>query len=313
MVNNLTSAVTEASKINSPRALSTLSISSSNKMIRALSDAINVGKDYSLDEILLHEGETLLQKLEISQELVQDITSMQQHIPIRTQSAFIQHVTKLENTIERAQVLKIDKHHLQLGLDLVARCQIEYWLSTLMTRLKDVIAAEDSNEHDMNRLRQAVRKAEALKASDKLVGEAVTFLGRLEAELGMTRALKNIPNVKLPIENPPAGYWSEKDIGKVMETEGYPLPPTDTGEYVWIPSESYTLLSNAITALKSSYIGADTLGANPDVIAESKEKLIKAEKDFKILEAKDATDKHNAIEAVKKQAKKLKKGKGKKK
>ena len=46
-------------------------------------------------------------------------------------------------------------------------------------------------------------------------------------------------------------------------------------------------------------------------IAEAKEKLLKAEKEYKILEAKDTADKIAAIEVAKKLAKKLKKGKKK--
>jgi len=121
--------------------------------------------------------------------------------------------------------------------------------------------------------------------------------------------LKNIPAIRLPMENAPEGYYTDKDIGSIKETEGYPFPPADTGEYVWIPAEALTAFAAAITNLKTCYTGADVLGANPDIIAESKDRLAKAEKELKLLETKDGNDKTAALEVVKKLAKKLKKKK----
>ena len=69
-------------------------------------------------------------------------------------------------------------------------------------------------------------------------------------------------------------------------------------------------LLTAIANIKSSYTGAEELGANPDVCLEAKTKLAKAEKDMKILKVKDEADKALAIEATAKLCKK--KGKGKK-
>ena len=51
-----------------------------------------------------------------------------------------------------------------------------------------------------------------------------------------------------------------------------------------------------------------SLGANPAVIAAAKEKLLKAEKQLKVLDVKDAADKALALEAVAKLVKKMKKG-----
>ena len=55
------------------------------------------------------------------------------------------------------------------------------------------------------------------------------------------------------------------------------------------------------------------LGANPSVIAFTKEKLLKAEKQMKVLDIKDAADKIVALEIVAKLVKKTKKGKKSKK
>lgn len=315
ILGDLSSSVTEASMINQPNAFQSMSASDASVLIGKLSSALSSGREWCLDGDLIKQGENFLLKLELSLELLNDLSEVEKVAPIRTQTAYIQIVTKLEQSLERAHEVGIDKSQLDHGLDLLACCQIEYWLSVLLDRLKDVVAAEDCHEHDMNKLRKAIDKAEKLNANADLVRQGTKFLNRLFAELGMTRAIKNLPEYKLP---PPDGvvsdgYWTEKDTGHIQETEGYPLPPADTGEYVWIPSESYTALQSAITDLSTCYLGADELGANPDVIAESQEKLFKAEKDFKLLEAKNEADREKGLEVVKKMAKKLKGGKKKKK
>lgn len=282
---------------------------SSRRINRLLMDAIAMGDEYALDQDLINEAHILLKKLEVAQDLEADIAQLQQQSPIRTQSDYMEHVYKLEKSIERAAEIEVDQAKLQIGLQLISRCQIEYWLNTLLERLKDVVTAVDANEHDMNKLRAAITKAEELQAHAELINKGKTFLQRLDAELGMSRALKNIPTIRLPMDNAPEGYYTEKDTGSIKETEGYPLPPADTGEYVWIPAESLTAFAAAINTLRTCFTGADQLGANPEIIAESKDRLLKAEKELKLLETKDANDKAAALEVVKKLAKKLKKKK----
>lgn len=281
---------------------------SSKRINGLLMDAIVMGDEYALDQDYIQQAESLLKKLEVAQDLDSDIAALQQQSPIRTQTDYQEHVYKLEKSIERAAEIEVEESKLQIGLQLIAKCQIEYWLSVLLDRLKDVVTAVDANEHDMNKLRAAIEKANDLAADNSLVDSAKTFLRRLDAELGMSRALKNIPAIRLPMENAPEGYYSEKDLGSIKETEGYPLPPAE-GDYIWQPAESLTAFTAAITNLRTCYTGADQLGANPNIIAESKDRLAKAEKELKQLESKDTIDKAAAIEAVKKLAKKLKKKK----
>eukprot|EP01039_Chlorochromonas_danica_P004752 gene4752-5209_t len=282
---------------------------SSKRMNRLLMDAITMGDEYALDQDLIDQAAILLKKLEVAQDLEADISALQRQSPISTQTDYQEHVYKLERSIERAAEIQVEEHKLRLGLELIRRCQIEYWLSTLLDRLKDVITAVDANEHDMNKLRAAIEKGQILRVHQTLLDRAQIFLRRLDAELGMSRALKNIPTIRLPLDNPPEGYYTEDDIGHIKETEGYPLPPADTGEYVWIPALSYTNFMTAINNLRNCYNGADILGANPTIITESKERLMKAEKELKQLETKDTSDKAAALEVVKKLAKKLKKKK----
>jgi hypothetical protein len=312
-VDSLVAAVNEASKINDPEVMKAITVAESAELVNKLNETIKVGKDWSFDEDIITEGERLLRLLETGQELVSDVTALEKASPISSQTVFVDLVYRLEKSIERAQEAGMDQSQLDLALDLIARSHIEYWLNVLLERLKDVVTADDSNEHDINKLKAAIAKAQELSGvNEQLLSRGITFVGRLSAELGMSRAIKHIPVYKLPPHDGVVveGYWGERDTGKVKETEGFPMPP-ESGEYEWIPSESFAALGRAIAQIKLSYDGADQLHANPAIIQEAKEKLVKAEKDYKILEAKDAADKVLAIEAVKKMAKKLKGGKKK--
>jgi hypothetical protein len=312
MTQQLEDAISEANaaRHNSPRSGSVVQ-TTSKRINRVLLDAIEMGKEYSLDLELIKEADELLKKIEVSQDLSEDLLAVERVSPIKSQSIYIDHIYKLEKSIERAIQGKVDEQQIQYGLQLISKCQAEYWLNVLLERLQDVTTANDANEHDMNKLRKALEKAEEVHADESILESAKKFLGRLDAELGLYRALKAIPAFKPIItENIPEGYYGERDIGKIQENEGFPLPPADTGEYVWIQSEAFVAFSSAVARLKEIYNSPDAQFANPKIVADAKERLTKAEKELKQLETKEENDKNTAIEAAKKAAKKLK---GKKK
>mmetsp|Transcript_10716 Transcript_10716/g.11558 ORF Transcript_10716/g.11558 Transcript_10716/m.11558 type:complete len:590 (+) Transcript_10716:31-1800(+) len=308
MTRSVEDAIAEANAVknNSPRGTITVT---SKRVNRILLDAIELGKEYSLDEDLILQAEDLLKKIEVSQELAEDIIALQSLAPIKEQSIYIEYVYKLEKSIEKAVEVKTDDYQIQYGMELIAKSQAEYWLNVLLERLKDVTTANDTNEHDMNKLRKALEKAEALHGHEELVENGRRFLGRLDAELGLFRALRAIPVFKPMIENPPEGYWTERDVGHIEENEGFPLPPPETGEYLWIQSEALSTFSSAVARLKEIYNSPDAVNANPKIVADAKERLTKAEKELKQLENKEEADRTSAIEAAKKAAKKLKKKK----
>lgn len=166
----------------------------------------------------------------------------------------------------------------------------------------------------MLKLKYFIQKGQALQASNELLNTATLRLKRLECELEIYRSLSAIPVVKLPIDNPPPDYWGEDDLGKIQETEEYPLPPaSNNGEYIWEHSQSFIKLSTSIDRLRECTSNAESLGANPSLIKEASAKLIQIEKEMKLLDVKDAEDKRIAIENAVKLAKKLKKGKKSKK
>lgn len=56
----------------------------------------------------------------------------------------------------------------------------------------------------------------------------------------------------------PKDYWQPEDVGRIEETEGFPLPPVDaegkTLDYVWIPSDSLRSLSTACERLSKALV-----------------------------------------------------------
>ncbi len=282
--------------------------------IRALQGHISACKEAGIAEELISQAETSIEQFEMGIELLADLEMVQKNMPICNQEQFSSTVYKLESTLFKAKTVGADAGQIAYAAELIQKCEMEFWVSSLTKRLEDVTCATDTNEHDMDRLKAAISKGQDLKVDDSILGTASTLCNRLYAELGMSRALATVPAVvKLPLKEGaeyPDNYWGEDDIGHVVETPEYPHPPADTGEYVWEPSKSMSAVVAAIANIKASYVGAEDLGANPDVCAEAKAKLAKAEKDLKALKVKDEADKLAAIEATAKLCKK--KGKGKK-
>lgn len=281
-----------------------------SKLKSTLQESVQVG----LDEELISQGQQLEKKLDHTVELLNDFQLAQSNSPIDTQTKYSQFVTKLEVTIAKAEASGVDRGHLQFGRDLVVRSQSEFLVFTALQRVKGVECAKDADEHDMIRLKMFLQKGQALQANPELLHIAEARLKRLEAELEMSRAILAVPTVNMPVDEPAEGYYTEADTGKLTETEEFPLPPAETGEYIWEHSESYVKLSASIDRLRNCTDGAEELGANEEIIKEAIARLAKVEKDMKLLDLKDQEDKRVAIEVATKAAKKLKKGKkGKKK
>lgn len=287
----------EASK---PKLITTENV---DKLLEA---AIDEAKRWEVDELMIEESNKILNKLLLYQDLQQLCSSITKLCPIRKQEEYIAQVNHLERAIERAESLGLDRQSVQAARDLVLRCQIDYWLNTVLAKLAGVTQAMEHHEHDINKLRNTIQKAETFGATDSLIEEASTRLRRLDLELEMSRAVGGYQKEKLPIDNPPPDYWQPCDTGHVVQTPEYPLPP-ESGEYIWEPSEAYTRARTTLDRLKKCIQGIDNFKINEALIAEVKDKIVKSEKDMKLLDAKDGQDKAAAIEAATKAAKKLKK------
>ena len=286
------------------------------EVVAALMETLSDSRAWGLDPDVITQGEEIVKKLEMSQDLLAELKLVQENLPIRTQDQFSKFVSRLEAAVADAKVLSLEENLIHLSERLVKRCGLEYFVSVLTERLKNVECAVDIHEHDMKRLEQALRKAIEEDASEEIVGVADSLHRRLTAELGMSRALAKMPEYRLPKkegEEVPDGYWHPEDSGHIDETtEGFPHPVAETGEYVWVPSECFTKLQDAIDAIKSNYDGAEEMGANADIVAQAKTTLAKAEKDMKLLAVKNEADKAHGVEVAHKHLKKHHKGKKKK-
>ncbi len=279
-------------------------------------ETLSDSRAWGLDPDVITQGEEMVKKLEMSQDLLAELKLVQENLPIRTQDQFSKFVSRLEAAVADAKVLSLEENLIHLSERLVKRCGLEYFVSVLTERLKNVECAVDIHEHDMKRLEQALQKAVEEDASEEIVGVADSLHRRLTAELGMSRALAKMPEYRLPKkegEEVPDGYWQPEDSGHIDETtEGFPHPVAETGEYVWVPSECFTKLQDAIDAIKSNYDGAEEMGANADIVGQAKTTLAKAEKDMKLLAVKNEADKAHGVEVAHKHLKKHQKGKKKK-
>jgi hypothetical protein len=271
-----------------------------------LAASIEEAKRWDVDALMVEESSNILNKLILYQDLQNLCSNIMKLCPIRKQEEYIEQVNHLERAIERSESLGLDRLSVQTARDLLLRCQIDYWLSTVLAKLAGVTQAMEHHEHDINKLRSTIQKAETFGATDALIEEASLRLRRLDLELEMSRAVGAYQKERLPIDNPPPDYWQPCDIGHIVQTPEFPLPP-ESGDYIWEPSEAYTRARTTLDRLKKCMQGIESFKINDALIADVKDKIVKSEKDMKLLDAKDAQDKASAIEAATKAAKKLKK------
>ena len=330
MESDLSKVVADAEKVDNPRGVEGIRGININDLISRLSNILQVSEEWCLNEELCSQGRGLLLKLETTMDLLSDLEALQRKTPIKSQAEYLEYASKLEGTMERAEKSGLEKAFLKMGEDVLQKCQMELAICSCINRLKNVTCAVDANEHDMKRLVVATNKASLYNCADEIILEASELSKRLDVELSLTRALNSIPTVKLPplpikskehpeglVPEVPEGYWEPHDFGHIQETAEYPKPPHEingepntTGEYIWVPSESYTKLRAAVDLMKQciAKAGKDS-GANEELLQTTKDSLTKAEKELKQLEGKNEHDKAAAVEVAVKAAKKMKKGK----
>ena len=193
--------------------------------IASLMETLSDSRTWGLDPDTIAHGEEVVKNVGDVTGSLGELKLVQENLPIRTQYQFSKFVSRLEGAVADAKVLDLDESLIHHSERLVKRCGIEYFVSVLTDRLKDVECAVDMHEHDMNRLEQALKKAVAEDASEEIVAVAESLHKRLTAELGMSRALAKMPEYRLPKkdgEEVPDGYWLPEDTGHIDETtEGF--------------------------------------------------------------------------------------------
>ena len=124
---NLNTAVTEALKTENELGIKM--VTNIPDVTRRLSDALLDAKEWALEETVIEQGQRLLEKLELTQELLTDASALEASLPVRTQAVYTLHVHKLERSICRAEAVDADKFQLETSRGLIKRAQVEFILS----------------------------------------------------------------------------------------------------------------------------------------------------------------------------------------
>ena len=86
-----------------------------------LSDTINDANDWALEDNAIHQAQTLLLKLEITEDLIHDTATVLQCLPVRTQSVYVQNVHRLERTLCRSEIFHVSQLQISISRALVKR------------------------------------------------------------------------------------------------------------------------------------------------------------------------------------------------
>mmetsp|Transcript_13271 Transcript_13271/g.17494 ORF Transcript_13271/g.17494 Transcript_13271/m.17494 type:complete len:529 (-) Transcript_13271:993-2579(-) len=275
---------------------------------------IEAAEDMAVDTELIEDAQEIVDGLLLQEELRVQIEKVQKDEPIITQTQYTDLVNPLSNLLAKGEERNLAPTMCATAKFLVQKSHCEYWLKVALNRLQTVDCATEDHVRDMSRLKEAIQKADASEGEKELVAEAMARHAKLTSELEITRSMGGFPEVRVPIEEAPKDYYQPSDVGHIMVDDHYPLPPPDTGEYVWIPSESLKSFRAAHDRLAAAVEKGGLAQANQDAIAQGEEKLKESNEVLKKLVVKDDEDFLAAKAVAEKAAKKLKKKKkGKKK
>ncbi|GMI33776.1 hypothetical protein TeGR_g10654 [Tetraparma gracilis] len=195
----------------------------------------------------------------------------------------------------------------------------EYWLGVATKKVADIECATEASVKVMGKLKESITKAEMNGANEELIKAGVSVHEKLTAEVEIGRAMGGFPEVKLPVADmepkEAKAYWLEEDpekpvnVGHIEQTREWPLPPEDTGEYLWTHSTAFQSLLDAQARLEAAVASGDASSANAELAEKAKGMATEKAKDVALLQAKDDEDKAAQVAAAAKLAKKLKKGK----
>ena len=93
-----------------------------------LSDTINDANDWALEEGALLKAQTLLLKLESTEDLIHDTATVLLCLPIRTQSTYVQNVHRLERTLCRSESLHVSPSQISISRALIKRYTVFLYL-----------------------------------------------------------------------------------------------------------------------------------------------------------------------------------------
>jgi ankyrin repeat protein len=292
---------------------------------KTLAEALQTARDACIVNEVIVKGAAALRRSEARCALREQVDVVEGGGPTVTQRAYARDVNKLERL--RREAIKAAEEGAELieggdptgGLGALMeeadalgyRSRSEYWLYQCCTPLDAIDCADESSVRSLERLEKAIAEAVLRKAQPELLARGQKLFACRSAELELKRSMRELPSPKLPIDDPPADYWSEEDQGHIDETEEYPLPP-EGGDYVWIPSEILGTYREAALRVERALDEAKTCEGNAILVEEGQLSHEAAAEVMKQLERKDEEDKATALAAVEKVAKKYKKAMKKK-
>lgn len=303
--------------------------------MRGLEAAMDKAEAAGLDPDRLAEGAAALALQSQGEDIREAVELLSAKSPIITQRAYTTYVNRLSRLIKRAEMDAAggDMAFLDGPKAVVQKAHSEYWLKMASMKFDGVDIATEELLPYVDKLASALGKCNANAGGEELRKESETLLFRLRAEIELAAALEAIPaddTIKLPLPEyetakAEVAYWAdtaEQDNGRFDDsTEGFPLPPQVPGdeegvlvdgEYVWIKSKTLQLLQSTNDRLQTGMDAGVTGGANEGLCEAAKVKLAEVAGKLKLLNAKDEADKAKDLEKVEKDAKKLRKKKGKK-
>jgi hypothetical protein len=92
-----------------------------------LSDTINDANEYALEENALKKAQTLLLKLESTEDLIHDTATVLLCLPVRTQSMYVQNVHRLERTLCRSEGLNVSPSQIAISRALITRYDVTFY------------------------------------------------------------------------------------------------------------------------------------------------------------------------------------------
>lgn len=226
-------------------------------------------------------------------------------------------LTKVKNLAAKGdQVPPMIEEIMAKGHVLCAVATSEFWLHALTHRLSQYntkAMKENDIKEGVSKLKDVISKTEKQGGSAKLMKVGNAVLERIISELDLQHAVMGLPTVRLPVpEMTPKearNYWCSEDFGHIEQTECYPLPPEETGEYIWVQSDSLQRLQEATKHLQSTIDIALLKGADADLVKSIQEVFEKKSCDIEALQVKDEQDQQKAISDAQKAARKQKKKK----
>ena len=92
-----------------------------------LSDSMNDANEWALEENALKKAQTLLLKLESTEDLIHDTATVLLCLPVRTQSMYMQNVHRLERTLCRSEGLNVSPPQIAISRALITRYIVTFY------------------------------------------------------------------------------------------------------------------------------------------------------------------------------------------